>query len=772
MIGVLIDMPFNLPSYRNNQEHSDLSFVYYLILVISLYGCQDKDLTSMSEPPMAGEPAAGSPIAGEMNAGFAIAGEISGGDINAGEMSGEEITAGDQGPVDLPPCGDGPSCPLGYQCECGLDQTCECFAPMNREGCDRNLVCRADETCREIEQDGLTKHVCWLDPSLLSLNEGRSSEPELPLFAGAASMIITPQGFETPKPEGLDGVSMNFAPPIAMGSPLWNDCGYDGLCPEDEGYVAPDSGEGDGQLQGVFLAGFHHGRPAQYCPPELIGCDRLECCVSQLAHDDLKAQVVSVRRGNLTISLVALDVVGLFHSDTEQIRRELAHALKDRPELGSVDHLVIGSSHSHEGPDTIGQYGPGTAAPVKSGRDGHWMAFMRSQVIQGVLQSLEALQPARAETYLIDEGIEGLGMSDSRTPYIYDDNIPVLTLSNPVTGAGIATLLSVANHTEFLWDDNPYLTSDYFHYTRQYIEEGLSAVLDEQGDEVKPELSGLGGVTVMFAGAVGGLINPSRGVAINYAGERFDDLSFAMADAAGQQIAARLLSAHSEGRFNEVSNAPANTPTTAPLHFAAQRFLTPIDNVTFLLAGYALRLIRRDIYNSSYQGGISFFPNNPLVMSEVTTIKLGTLTFFTAPGEVFPELLTGGYPDRPTVQSPVIGDVEEVRVDRECDSRGLPLGVEGSMGGSFPCLVRSSQTNPPDWSAAPQPPYGYDLIQGMPFFIGLGGDFLGYIIPTYDFQDGDAPGDHYEETNSAGARLTPDWLTALKQTLEGLSSSQ
>ena len=664
------------------------------------------------------------------------------------------------------PCGSLPTCPIGYECSCSTPDTCECLAPMDRGGCHQNLICRSGEVCREVEtsSNGQLFHICWLDENNLVRRSAQSSSEGLILSAGAASMNITPQGFETATPQGLDGVRMNFSPPISVDDPRWNDCGYDGLCPDDEGYESPDLGERDGRLQGAFIAGFSHGRPAQYCPEELIGCHRPECCISKLAHDDLKAQITVLRRGELTIALVALDVIGIFQSDIEQIRRELKAALTHRPELGSIDHLIVGASHNHEGPDTIGQYGAGSLIVLRSGRDPYWMSYLRAQVVKGLVESLDNLQPARAEYAIHDEGIFGLGFGDSRPPYIFDDNIPTLRLIASQSGETIATLLSVANHAEFLWAGNPYLSADYFHFTRKYIQEGLDAVLDESGNELKPMLPGWGGVTVMFAGAVGGLINPGSGTAVNYAGQGFDNKGFDMADAAGQQIAARLLGSYQNGLFREVSNRDTG-PSIAPLKFATQHFFTTIENTNFLLAGFTLKVFKRDIYNASHIGGISFVPDLPKVISEVSVVSLGDFTFFTAPGEVFPELLTGGYPDRETTQNPVIGDIEGQRSDLVCDERGLPAGIMGSLGGDQPCIVRLNQDNPPTWSEAPLGPYLYDLVSPTPFFIGLGGDFLGYIIPEYDFENGATAGAHYEETNSSSMSLTSDWINALKSAL-------
>ncbi len=130
----------------------------------------------------------------------------------------------------------------------------------------------------------------------------------------------------------------------------------------------------------------------------------------------------------------------------------------------------------------------------------------------------------------------------------------------------------------------------------------------------------------------------------------------------------------------------------------------------------------------------------------------------------------GGYPGRPRHERGVFGDVEELRTPAACDMAGLPVA-----GGTLPCIVSPTQENPPNWVAAPQGPYGYDLIPGKhKFFIGLGMDFLGYMVPMYDFkaiyadQDADTSGSHYEETNSIGQDSVPKWQENLAAVLEAL----
>lgn len=715
------------------------------------------------------EPTAGGPDAGEAAPAGAAAQEMDMGDPAPLDVGLTDLSAVDQGPqggepgLDLgpvdqgPPCGLEPTCERGYRCLCPDDepQECACVASQQRR-CDSEDDCRLGERCEAHEGERL----CWLAPESLSATlcpgEGCVDDQEQagPLLVGASSRSITPLGFEVATPEGLDGVHMNFTPPVDPMSGLWRDCGYDGLCPGDEGYEGPDRGEGDRQTQGAFIAGFSHGRPAQRCPEELIGCDRPECCISALAHDELLAQVVVLRRGARTVGFVALDLVGFFHTEVERVKRALQADLSL-----DLDLLIIASTHTHESFDTVGQYGAGTLTPLKTGVDPVMMTRVRSQVIEGVREAIDALRPAEAVAKVLDEGIEGLGVSDSRAPFILDDNIPVVHFRDAETGEGIATMLSVANHPEALWSENPYLSADYVHFARKYISAGLPEVRSEAGELLKPALPGLRGVVVQFVGALGGLLNPGRGVARRYDGSEVSATGFEKADAIGQRVAELVLGAESRGELSPLTSAPGETPA---LRFASRKLLIPITNSAFLLAGFVLKLFARDIYNAVHHGGISFTPETPYVMSEIAVVKLGELTFMTAPGEVFSELLTGGYPGRDAEQSPTIGDVEQVRVGWLCNEEGLP-----AEGGALPCVVSATQENPPPWEQAPEGPYLYRYAGERPFFIGLGMDFLGYVIPEYDFQPG-ATGSHYEESNSASGEMTTLWREHLRGLLEAL----
>lgn len=715
---------------------------------VTLAGCSRTDENNDPAKDMASA-AADMRIASDMNA----AGQDMKGEPKL-DMSSEPDArqdTPDMKPADPGPCPDAPPCERGTD----YDDACECVAPIDRK-CSSDEDCRVGEVCTEFPREGSDKidSICYLDPASLLVNvcpggpECAAGEGEL--LAAAVSKVVTPDGYETVKPEGLDGAYMNFDP-RASNVEKWNDCGYDGLCPGDPGYTEPDEGEGDKKLQGAWIAGFTNGRPAQYCPEELIGCDAPECCVSKLAHDDLKVQIAVVRKGDVTVAFAVLDAVGYFHSYIEKIREEV------EAEAG-VDLLIMASTHSHESPDTVGQWGGGKDAPMGHGRHAGHMKKIRQQTIDGIKEAVANLEPAQVEAAVLDVGIDGLAMSDSRPPYIFDDNIPVVRLSAKGSGAPIATMISVGNHAEVLWSGNPYISSDFFHFTREYIANGVPAVVDDQGAEVKPALEGLGGVTVMFAGAVGGLINPGSASAKDYADNVYSEHGYAKADAVGQRIAMHVLRAYRDGEIGQVASNE--------LTVAWKKFFTPITNRIFILAGFVVELFERDIYNVRQLGPTNFVPTPPMVMSEVAIVRLGPISFFTAPGELFPESLVGGYPGRPSTYDPVIGDIEESKSTATCGPDGLPLPEND---GVYPCIVKFGQENPPDFSLAPEAPYTYDRVPGeIPFFIGLGMDFLGYMVPPYDYEPDDAPGSHYEETNGASGQLHSDWEANLQLVIDAV----
>src|SRR5215211_6313047 len=94
----------------------------------------------------------------------------------------------------------------------------------------------------------------------------------------------------------------------------------------------------------VYLAGFGHNRKATG------------------VNDALFARAAVLSDGRQKIAVVSVDLVGFFHGNVEKVRKALP----------GFDYVLVSSTHNHEGPDTLGLWGP---SPLKSGVDADYVAL-------------------------------------------------------------------------------------------------------------------------------------------------------------------------------------------------------------------------------------------------------------------------------------------------------------------------------------------------------------------------------------------------------------
>ncbi len=503
-----------------------------------------------------------------------------------------------------------------------------------------------------------------------------------PLSAGAAAIAITPTCFESwIDPVGEAEWESDHG---------WLDCGCDRLCPDDEGYPGPDEGEGDGEFQAVWLAGFHNGRPATG------------------VHDDLWARALVFDQGSTRVAVVALDVVGWFYDEVVRTRAMLADT-----DLG-IDLLVVHATHNHEGPDTLGIWGRTETRP---GRDDAWQASVREATVESVRLAVADLREVGSfrlgstdiSTYH-DSGVLNV-LNDYRDPFIVDQVLDALHLAD-TDGQTIATVAHFSNHPESMADENALITSDYPHALREVLEDGV-----QMGDTT---LEGYGGTAIFWNGAVGGMMTPLGTTTTDLDGTEYRAYTFDHTEAIGRNKA--LIAS---------DTIEAATPATElDLAFATSVFKLPVDNYGFQ-AMFLSGIFDREILDWDSSEVISE-DNLPWIRTELVHLEVGPLELLTIPGELLPELALGGY--------------------------------DGSATGSDQAtLIDPGNENPPDLSQAPDGPYLEDhLASADPWLLGLGNDEIGYIIPPYDFQLDEVnpyfdepPGDHYEETNSLGARTAP-----------------
>ena len=102
----------------------------------------------------------------------------------------------------------------------------------------------------------------------------------------------------------------------------------------------------------VYLAGFGKNRKATK------------------VHDPLMARAVVLAHEKKKIAIVSVDVVGLFNDVAQRVRKQLP----------GFTYVLVSSTHNHEGPDTLGLWGPNLFA---SGIDADYLKQSGSRHRQG-----------------------------------------------------------------------------------------------------------------------------------------------------------------------------------------------------------------------------------------------------------------------------------------------------------------------------------------------------------------------------------------------------
>jgi hypothetical protein len=263
------------------------------------------------------------------------------------------------------------------------------------------------------------------------------------------------------------------------------------------------------------------------------------------------------------------------------------------------------------------------------------------------------------------------------------------------------------------------ISSHYVHWLRQMIEEGVPA--DEVGN---PAVEGLGGITVFVQGPLGGQIGSLRGThPIGPDGEQVTELGHYFEQVLGTNLARRALGMLADD---------GETVTDLDLSFRTAEVVARVDNIGFQTYFLLGALAPHELVG--YEPDDPVGPGNePWVPVRETFVKIGPIGIATAPGELHPELWVGGY--------------------------------DGSWSWGWPILDPKETVNVPDLDDGPAPPYLRDLVlanEGVeyPILAGLAEDFVGYIVPSYNYvlhPDNpyieEAEGDHYEEVYSLGPEV-------------------
>ena len=333
----------------------------------------------------------------------------------------------------------------------------------------------------------------------------------------------------------------------------------------------------------VYLAGFGQNRAATG------------------VHDDLWARAIAVSDGRQKLAIVAVDLVGVFHADVEKARELLQRAVP-----GAT--LIVASTHNHEGPDTMGLWGPGR---FSTGVDALYLERVRSAIVSSAAEALAKLQPA---TLTLGKTRTPELIEDGRLPRVIDDALLALQV-RAQDGTTLGSIVNWSSHPEAIGSKNTLLSSDYAHWLRERMEQRL------------------GGISVLLVGSIGGLMTP-LGLKLQDAnGAEVPKDSFAFAQVVGERAADAALQALATGASLESTS----------LEYRRASVAVPLENSLFRLAAF-LGVIDRKLYSSG-RPATSMFGED--LQTEIGYLRLAEVEALLVPAEIYPELVIGGIQDPP-----------------------------------------------------------------------------------------------------------------------------
>ncbi len=529
-------------------------------------------------------------------------------------------------------------------------------------------------------------------------DDGNSATPDASLEGFAAPDDVCPGSahcMNTDQGRLFVGAAAKvFTPEIPE---TWTDVNGDAEWQTDEPY---DDANGNGEFDAVWL--FGGGRAANG------------------VMSDLEARAMVFREGDTTVAVVYVDCLGMFGQggDLQQIAEDPAI------EAAGIDFVIAGSIHGHDSVDTLGLWG---ANAFSSGYNADYNATVRQAAIDAVVDAADNMFEAEATMASVPvinvPGDPESGTTeweqDIRDPVIFDPTITVARFTRADNGETIGTFVNWADHPEMsaFGEDNLKISSHFVHWLRVGIEDGVPSLPAGGAD-----IPGVGGVTVFAQGALGGQIGSFRqttGIP-GADGTPITETGHPKEQALGTnlaRVALNLLASDGE-QFTEM-----------PVSYRTALINARLDN-TGLQTAYLIDILAPHAAVGYDPAAQLTAENTPWLPLRIAYAQVGPLGMVTVPGELHPELWVGGY---------------------DC--------VSWSWG--YECYD-DTRPNLPKFDEAPEGPYMRDLVLAndgvqYPVCLGLAMDFIGYIVPAYNYVLADsgpylneAEGQHYEETYSMG----------------------
>lgn len=366
--------------------------------------------------------------------------------------------------------------------------------------------------------------------------------------------------------------------PLALGAAF----GADESLPLRVGFGVSDITP-DVKSKPVYMAGFGKNRKATG------------------VHDPLKARAVVLAHGKGKIALVSVDLVGLFHASVERVR--------DR--LPGFSYVLVSSTHNHEGPDSLGLWGP---SAIASGVDPAYLKHVEAQIVAAVKQAAKKLRPVSA---VLGTARAPELLHDGREPYVKHDELVALRFTDAETKKTSGVVVQWNCHPETLDSRNTLISADFVWATVGHLEKTH------------------GSPVVYLTGTVGGLMTSLRVPVKDDNGNALKDGTFEKTERYGRLV----------GKVADRALAAAKNVSLTPIRVKKRDVYLPLDNKFYVL-GWKLGVLDRPAYlwdgdpYRARKAPAEVPPKTPLcVRSEIAWLRLGDLDVAGIPGEIYPELV-------------------------------------------------------------------------------------------------------------------------------------
>ncbi|RZS97731.1 hypothetical protein [Cecembia calidifontis] len=366
----------------------------------------------------------------------------------------------------------------------------------------------------------------------------------------------------------------------------WTDANGDARFNEKDGDFFHDLNK-NGKFDPIWLAGFHQNRPASG------------------VNDPLWARSIVIDNGDFRLALCVIDMISFGNDEVIDVRKRLDPGLK-------IDYLFVSSTHVHSSPDLMGMYGPDQ---FTRGVNVHYLEEVKQGILASLEEAVSKMEPAYFKVFQENEAAVDL-VGDTRQPSVLDASIQILQVISKNNNNTLGTLLNWGNHPETLWSGNTLISSDFPHYFRKYVEEGIVWQDSLYHD-------GLGGVAVFLNGALGGLMTTHPGIPISHpiTGEVFTSPNIDKIDAQGMKLAKIVLEKLGQDAVSQFD--------LGAFHVRAKSIDLPLENRMFWLGAWT------GIFDRG-------FVKWGKIRSELAAWNIGPVSFVHVPGELYPEILNGG----------------------------------------------------------------------------------------------------------------------------------